>query len=256
MMELRKEKYKTLWDCFCVFYQEQLRTLVSKGGFNFNVSVDYLDGILDYRAKRAMQRACDRWFDDNVQIAGDVAQQNASLYDFYKNLPMPDLNDEDARLRSDCTTMLKDVIDRKNEQLMSLLLTVTKKYFTSGKYPVIEDYQLYHHFTYYYIMIRDKEWSRGFDFGWYPLGMEKLCKDRALTLYFNFNGQRLDSRLEGELTTGFSYHEKSRTYRIVIAVPDSGSFLDLNEEKQKLFLETAYNEYVIPVIKNVLPRIV
>ena len=38
MMELRKENYKTLWDCFCVFYQEQLRTLVSKGGFNFNVS--------------------------------------------------------------------------------------------------------------------------------------------------------------------------------------------------------------------------
>jgi len=256
MMELRKENYKTLWDCFCVFYQEQLRTLVSKGGFNFNVSVDYLDGILDYRAKHAMQRACNRWFDDNVQIAGDVAQQNASLYDFYNNLPMPNLNDEDARLRSDCTTMLKNVIDRKNEQLMSVLLNVTKHFFCSGKNPVIGEYHLNHHFNYYYISIRDKKWQRGVDFGWYPLGMKKLKEGRQLTLYFNFGGKRLDSTIEDKLPKGFSYHEKSKTYRTAIDVPDAQSFLGLNEESQKLFLETAYNEYVIPVIKNVLPRIV
>ena len=89
-----------------------------------------------------------------------------------------------------------------------------------------------------------------------PLGMKKLKEGRQLTLYFNFGGKRLDSTIEDKLPKGFSYHEKSKTYRTAIDVPDAQSFLGLNEESQKLFLETAYNEYVIPVIKNVLPRIV
>jgi hypothetical protein len=143
-----------------------------------------------------------------------------------------------------------------DEQLMSVLLNVTKHFFCSGKNPVIGEYHLNHHFNYYYISIRDKKWQRGVDFGWYPLGMKKLKEGRQLTLYFNFGGKRLDSTIEDKLPKGFSYHEKSKTYRTAIDVPDAQSFLGLNEESQKLFLETAYNEYVIPVIKNVLPRIV
>ena len=86
--------------------------------------------------------------------------------------------------------------------------------------------------------------------------MKKLKEGRQLTLFFNFGRKRLDSTIEDKLPTGFSYHEKSRTYRTAMDVSDAQSFLGLNEENQKLFLETAYDEYVIPVIKNVLPRII
>ena len=147
-------------------------------------------------------------------------------------------------------------VSAKNDELMERFLTVTKGYFVWRKEPLIEKYHINHPFNYYYISIRDKKWQRGVDFGWYPLGMKKLKEGRQLTLYFNFGGKRLDSTIEDKLPKGFSYHEKSKTYRTAIDVPDAQSFLGLNEESQKLFLETAYNEYVIPVIKNVLPRIV
>ena len=222
--------------------------------------VDYLDGMLGHQAVgNAMLQASEKWFDHNVKMPKDVAEQNALLYNIYRELSLSvpaGSSPDDAKFRSDCVNVLKNVIDLKNEQLMSVLLNVTKHFFCSGKNPVIGEYHLNHHFNYYYISIRDKKWQRGVDFGWYPLGMKKLKEGRQLTLYFNFGGKRLDSTIEDKLPKGFSYHEKSKTYRTAIDVPDAQSFLGLNEESQKLFLETAYNEYVIPVIKNVLPRIV
>lgn len=222
--------------------------------------VDYLDGMLGYQVESsAMQQVCEKWFDDNVKIVGDAVQQNASLYEFYKFLSTLNLNDslpEDNKRQNDCINILKNIIDQKNEQLMSLLLTVTRKFFTSGKTPAIKEYHLNHHFTYYYITIRDKKWPRGFGFGWYPLGMKRLCKDTELTLYFNFKGMRLDNVQEREIEDmGFRYHEKSRTYRKAIAVPGLGSFLDLDKQAQQLFLETVYRDIVVPVIEGMLPKV-
>ena len=214
--------------------------------------IDFLDGMLGYEAESsAMQQICEKWFADNVKIAGDVTQQNASLYDFYKILSVFNPNDEDAKRKNDCINILKNVIDQENEQLMSQMLIVTKECLASGKNPVIREYHLNHHFTYYYITIRDKKWPRGFEFGWYPLGMKRLKEEKDLTLYFKFKGQRLDNIQEREIgELGFYYNEKSRTYRKTITIPDSSSFLDLNREKQRLFLETVYNKYVV----TLLPR--
>lgn len=218
--------------------------------------VDYLGDILGYQTENsAIQQVCEKWFDANVQIAGDVEQQNKSLYEFYQELPsfMPTDLSPEAKLKSDCTNMLKNVIDRKNEQLMSLLLTATKDYFTSGQIPAIKEYHLNHHFTYYYITIRDKKWPQGFDFGWYPLGMKRLCKEKRLTLSFNFNRKQLDRTLEHEINgLGFCYNEKSRTYKKEITVSESDPFLYMTEEAQRNFLESTYKKYVIPVIEKVI----
>lgn len=223
--------------------------------------VDYLDGMLGYKAESyTMLQVCGKWFDENVQIVGDVAKQNDSLYKFYQKLPAdkpankPTNISPEAKLKSDCTNMLKNVIDRKNEQLMSLLLTATKDYFTSGQIPAIKEYHLNHHFTYYYITIRDKKWPQGFNFGWYPLGMKRLCKEKQLTLSFNFNRKQLDRTLEHEINgLGFCYNEKSRTYKKEITVSESDPFLYMTEEAKRKFLESTYKKYVIPVIEKVIP---
>ena len=221
--------------------------------------IDYLEGLLGCSPNLLrFNNEFKKWFEEKVQLPGDTKAKNDYLYELYNSLPEQDNNDT---LKSEAINVMKNLIEAKNDELMDTFLTVTKDFFTSGLKPLIEEYHLNHHFTYYYITIRDKKWPRGIDFGWYPLGLNKLSNSKPLTFSFKAYGKKLAGSVEQELTNiGFEYCNKSKSYRKLIVVPKGkdigdGSFLGMSDKLQKKFLEDVYQKYAEPIIKVIIPKI-
>lgn len=222
--------------------------------------IDYLEKELGMRGEYSfLMKSCMEWFDKNILIEGDIATQNAFLYDFYRWLDK-DYLIANPQANMDGINMLKNIINEKNDKLMSTFLSVTKDFFTSGMRLLMQKYHLNHHFTYYYISIRDKVWPKGIDFGWYPLGMSKLSKPGGLTFYFKINGLKDESSLKelkrSLIDLGYIYHKKSKSYRVVISDPlnkGGQTFLSLDSVAQEKFLKNVYNNYACPII-SVLVR--
>lgn len=224
--------------------------------------IDYLENELgmggDYSS---LMKSCLEWFAKNIQLEGDIATKNALLYNFYTWLDKEYLKDK-PQANIEGINMLKNIINEKNDELMSTFLSVSKDFFSSGMKPLMQNYHLNHHFTYYYISIRDKVWPRGIDFGWYPLGINKLSKSDSLTLYFKKQGENveLSSALGKTLNDlGYMYHKKSRSYRLKIHVPinkGGRTFLSLNSKEQEEFLKSVYRIYILPIIPLIINRFV
>jgi hypothetical protein len=173
------------------------------------------------------------------------------LYDFYTWIDK-DYLIANPQANMDGINMLKNIINEKNDELMSMFLSVTKDFFSSGLKPLMQNYHLNHHFTYYYISIRDKIWPKGIDFGWYPLGMNKLGKPDELTFYFKIQRKEVDSNSElgkALYQKGYTYNEKSKSYRVKLSVPLNETFLGLNPVAQESFLRNVYQEYAVPIIR-------
>ena len=220
--------------------------------------VDYLGRMLGRGTDMlAEQKTCREWFDKNIVLPNDIIERNAYLYNLYKYL-LKQATEYEAKEKA--INVLKNVIEIKNDELLENLLTVTENFFASGKEPLMQKYHMNHHFTYYYIDIRDDMWPKGVQFAWYPLGLKKLCKENELTFYFKSKGERLEAEKEQLLDKlGFKFHDKSRTYRRFISVPKgehgNGTFLSLNEKVQRQFLESVYREYAEPIIRSVIPML-
>ena len=239
--------------------KESIQPSVPQKDFVLNAGliqyIDYLENELGMSGvKSILSDKCRDWFDRNVQIEGDIATQNALLYDFYTWLDKTYVK-TNPQADMEGINVLKNIINEKNDELMSTFLHVTKDFFTVEKKPLLKKYHLNHHFTYYYISIRDKAWPRGIDFGWYPLGMNKLSNSNSLTFYFKFPKEIVDfgSAIENTLKDlGYRYHEKSRSYRVEIPVFQSDGrkyFLNLLPYAQEHFLETVYQKYACPIIR-------
>ena len=215
--------------------------------------IDYLEGLLGCSPNLLrFNNEFKKWFEEKVQLSGDTMAKNDSLYKLYNSLPELDSNDT---LKSEAINVMKNLIEAKNDELMDTFLSVTKDFFTSGLKPLMEEYHMNHHFTYYYITIRDKKWPRGIDFGWYPLGLKKLSKSNELTFSFKAYGKKLSDSVELELIKkGFVYSTKSKSYRKTIDI-GNGTFFDMNEEQQKTFLEEVYRTSAVPIIKDIIPKI-
>lgn len=221
--------------------------------------IDYLENLLGCSPNLLrFNNEFKKWFEENVPLSGDTMAKNVSLYKLYNSLSVMDNNDF---LTSEAINVLKNLIEAKNDELMDTLLTVTKDFFTSGLKPLIEEYHMNHHFTYYYITIRDKKWPRGIDFGWYPLGLKKLSNSNELTFSFKAYGKRVPEIVEQELKEiGLVYSDKSKSYRKTIIVQKGedigdGTFLGMSVKLQKQFLEDAYQKYAEPIIKAIIPKI-
>ena len=214
--------------------------------------------ISDYsREVSANQRVYKKWFDNNVPLADDILENNAYLYEMYNFVSRQKY--EDDTVRSEAVNVLKNLIESNNDELMEYFLTVTEDFFTRGKEPLMEKYHLNHHFTYYYITIRDKSWPKGIDFGWYPLGLKRLKESKTLILSFRFGGNQLMEVPEQILNElGYSFDNNSHTYRKVIIVPkdEKGheTFFGLSEKLQGEFLNRCYHEFVAPIIKAFCPK--
>lgn len=221
--------------------------------------IDYLEGLLGCSPNLLrFNNEYKKWFEENISLSGDTIAKNVSLYKLYNSLSVKDNNDT---LKSEAINVLKNLIEAKNDELMDTFLTVTKDFFTSGLRPLMEEYHLNHHFTYYYITIRDKKWPRGIDFGWYPLGLKKLSSSNELIFSFKAYGKTVPGSVEQELKEiGFVYSDKSKSYRKSIVVPKGedigdGSFLGMSDKLQKKFLEDVYRENAVPIIKEIIPKI-
>ncbi len=221
--------------------------------------IDYLEGLLGCSPNLLrFNNEFNEWFEKNITLPDDPIAKNASLYKLYNSLSEQD-NDDTSK--SEAINVMKNLIEAKNDELMDTFLTVTKDFFTSGLKPLMEEYHLNHHFTYYYITIRDKKWSRGIDFGWYPLGLKKLSNSNELIFSFKAYGKKVPNSVEQELTNiGFEYYNRSKSYRKSIVVPKGedigdGSFLGMSDKLQKKFLEDVYRENAVPIIKEIIPKI-
>jgi hypothetical protein len=215
--------------------------------------IDYLEGLLGCSPNLLrFNNEFKKWFEENITLPDDPIAKNASLYKLYDSLSEQD-NDDTSK--SEAINVMKNLIEAKNDELMDTFLSVTKDFFTSGLKPLMEEYHMNHHFTYYYITIRDKKWPRGIDFGWYPLGLKKLSKSNELTFSFKAYGKKLSDSVELELKKkGFVYSTKSKSYRKTIDI-GNGTFFDMNEEQQKTFLEEVYRTSAVPIIKDIIPKI-
>ena len=215
--------------------------------------IDYLEGLLGCSPSLLrFNNEFKKWFEENITLPDDPIAKNASLYKLYDSLSEQD-NDDTSK--SEAINVMKNLIEAKNDELMDTFLSVTKDFFTSGLKPLMEEYHMNHHFTYYYITIRDKKWPRGIDFGWYPLGLKKLSKSNELTFSFKAYGKKLSDSVELELKKkGFVYSTKSKSYRKTIDI-GNGTFFDMNEEQQKTFLEEVYRTSAVPIIKDIIPKI-
>ena len=220
--------------------------------------IDYLEGLLGCSPNLLrFNNEFKKWFEEKVQLSGDTMAKNDSLYKLYNSLPELDSNDT---LKSEAINVMKNLIEAKNDELMDTFLTVTKDFFTSGLKPLMEEYHMNHHFTYYYITIRDRKWPRGIDFGWYPLGLKKLSNSNELIFSFKAYGKTVPDSVEQRLTDiGFEYCDKSKSYRKIINAQKEGTgdrtFFGMNEEQQKTFLENVYRKYAVPIIKEIIPKI-
>ena len=215
--------------------------------------IDYLESLLGCSPNLLrFNNEFKKWFEENITLPDDPIAKNASLYKLYDSLSEQD-NDDTSK--SEAINVMKNLIEAKNDELMDTFLSVTKDFFTSGLKPLMEEYHMNHHFTYYYITIRDKKWPRGIDFGWYPLGLKKLSKSNELTFSFKAYGKKLSDSVELELKKkGFVYSTKSKSYRKTIDI-GNGTFFDMNEEQQKTFLEEVYRTSAVPIIKDIIPKI-
>lgn len=224
---------------FVDFYKKQTETSKRKTGFNYK----------EYQ----------KWFDSRISLPNNLIEGNSYLYGLYNLLS--EQKDDDDIVKSEAINILKNLIEAKNDELLDLFMNVTRDFFTSGKDPLMEKYHLNHHFTYYYITIRDKKWPRGVFFEWYPLGLKKLCSSNELTFGFKNNGKRIPYDVEQNLIElGFEYFDKSKSYRKSIVVPRGedfcdGTFIGLYDNLQKAFLEDVYQKYAEPIIKNIIPKI-
>ena len=241
--------------------KDNIQPMISQKDVVLNAGViqyiDFLSSLLGNQ-NQSLLKKCEKWFAENIQIEGDIPQQNNTLYEFYNYLSKLNSKHSDAKEAKeemDSVNLLMNLIDRENDKLMGVFLSFTKEYYTSGQDPIIKGYHLNHHFTYYYVNIRDKRWPRGVEFGWYPLGMKKLKGSNELTFYFKFKGQKLDITdkqysLLKELE--FLYDERSKSYRKKIYIPFGKSYLGMTDKQQKAFLETVYKEYATPIIRQII----
>ena len=217
---------------------------------------DYLERILGFGQNAMLSNnVFKKWFDNNISLTDDILENNAYLYEMYNFVSR--LKYEDDIVKSEAVNVLKNLIKSKNDELMEHFLTVTKDFFTRGKEPLMEKYHLNHHFTYYYITIRDKSWPKGIDFGWYPLGLKRLKESKTLILSFKFGGEPLMAASEQILIQlGYSFDSKSHTYRkeIIIPMDENGheTFFGISEKLQEEFLERVYHDYVAPIITTIL----
>jgi hypothetical protein len=151
--------------------------------------IDFLKGMLGQREGQTLLREhCKNKFETIINDyilnyiqkykKDKLKKQNEYLHKLYIYLQKELSNyqkksDNDSKIRVDCINLLQSLVYEKAEEPMLDFMKATKEFFTSGDSnnpPLIEekDYIVNHHFTFYYINIRDKNWPVGVKIGWYP----------------------------------------------------------------------------------------
>ena len=171
--------------------------------------IDYLKGMLNVREeKTALQSVYKTEFDCLVKgkaFGNDSVKENKWLHEFYIELSIKRREIKEKRDDEELSVIeiLLNTIYEKAEEPMAEFMQEVKRFFISGNLPLIKekDYIVRHHFTYYYIVVRDKNWPKNIEIGWYPFNLgEKRGK-----LYYKFS-----SNLGID---GFEFNEKAKIWQ-------------------------------------------
>ena len=164
--------------------------------------IDFLKGMLGQREGQTLLREhCKNIFETiiNKYITNYIQKyktdklkkQNEYLHKLYIYLQKElrkyqKKSDSNSKIQVDCINMLQSLVYEKAEEPMLDFMKATKEFFTSGDSnnpPLIEekDYLVNHHFTFYYIVIRDNNWPRGVYVGW---SLAQFLKDEPDAVLF------------------------------------------------------------------------
>lgn len=182
--------------------------------------IDFLKGMLGERDEdNEIRKNCREKFNELVKSILDsknLEEQNTELHKLYiylQNLYKDIKKGTDANIKkkTDCINLLQSLVYEKAEEPMSVFMRATKEFFTSGDKPLIkeEDYLVNHHFTFYYIVIRDKKWPPSVKIGWYPAHL--LNDDPNASLFYEDPSKVVTDEITDE--RGFKYNIKGKAWR-------------------------------------------
>lgn len=208
-----------------VFYKEMI---LNAGLVQY---IDFLKGMLGQREGQTLLREhCKNEFEtitnDYIQNyiqkykKDKLKKQNEYLHKLYIYLQKELSNyqkksDNDSKIRVDCINLLQSLVYEKAEEPMLDFMKATKEFFTSGDSnnpPLIEekDYLVNHHFTFYYIVIRDKNWPKGVYVGW---SLAQFLKDVSHAFLSYQNPDKGNPDDETDDGQGFKYKRRGKTWR-------------------------------------------
>lgn len=208
--------------------------------------IDFLDNLLSHNNSKVMT-ACEENYKANVEFDSEKVERMRQIKAFYKYLnDYESKQKEEPDIMSNGINMLKNILYKMYEEEMSMFLSVTKDYFTSGINPLIKDYHLNHIFDFYYTTIRDKSWPRGIEFGWYPISFKKWNSNDVVQLPFCF---KCPHQYLKKITLPEGFTQNGKYY---IAKTDSiKGFLMINNAEQEVFLTNVYERFAKPIIEDI-----
>lgn len=182
--------------------------------------IDFLKGMMGLREGQTLLREQSKKEFDNIinkHLPGRLLDQNKYLHDFYNYLQKQlrsyqENSDNKSKIRVDSIKLLQSLVYEKAEEPMKEFMRATKEFFTSGNNPLIkeEDYLVNHHFTFYYIVIRDKNWPKGVYVGWYPAHLLKDTPHAYLFYKRNSDDEHKDKDSDDK---GFIYSKQGKAWR-------------------------------------------
>lgn len=184
--------------------------------------IDFLKGMLGQREGQTLLREyCNNEFKTIINNyieeypKNNLKKQNKYLHELYNYLQKKLSNyqnksDNDSKTIVGCINLLQNLVYEEAEKPMAEFMRITKEFFTSGDQPLIkeEDYLVNHHFTFYYIVIRDKNWPKGVYVGW---SLAQFLKDEPDAVLFYQKPS--DDEPNDNDDNGFIYSAKGKAWR-------------------------------------------
>ena len=280
--ESRKDEYAEIQGerYFAVNYQdhilpwlkEEIQPIVMQREQVLNTGllqyIDYLEGMFGIRQQDLdLMDKCKDVFDNLDEIMNlrdkTIVNRNRELGEVLSALKKVEKNDDDESERKYyAANILKNLIEKKNEEPLKLFFDITRKYFESNG---MKECVIHPVFNFYYIQIRDAAWPRSIHFEWYPLGINRLTgnkDDYTLCFHVESKAEIKDTFLSLEeqfKNKGFEKKEPKNpggTLSYIKKIDKSDHPIpEMSYEELNSFIEKAYSGITKELIKSIDERV-
>lgn len=230
--------------------------------------INYLEGMFGQRQQELdMMDKCKEVFEnlDEIKELQDytIANRNQKLRIVLSALKKVKKNDDDESERKYyVANILKNLIEKKNEELLKLFIDITRNYFKSKG---MKECVIHPVFNFYYIQIRDAAWPRCIHFEWYPLGINRLTGNKDnYTLCFHVESKTETNReflkLEPQfINKGFEKKQQGKNNRTLSYIKkinkSNKPILEMSDEELNKFLEDAYSGITNELINSINEKV-
>ena len=232
--------------------------------------IDYLEGMFGKRQQDLdLMDKCKDVFENLDEINKlrnyTIVDRNRELGEVLSELKKVEKNDDDESERKYyAANILKNLIEKKNEEPLKLFLEITRNYFESNGMKE-KECVIHPVFNFYYIQIRDASWPRSIHFEWYPLGLNRLTGNKDnYTLCFHVESKAVIKKeflnLEEQFKSkGFEKKEQRKNNRTLSYIKkidiSNKPILEMSDEELKSFLEDAYSGIDNDLIQSINERV-